>query len=40
MDWVTVVIETPRHSTGKYFYEISDKLFNGLNAHLVQFFPQ
>jgi inorganic pyrophosphatase len=25
MDWVTVVIETPRHSTGKYFYDEEDK---------------
>jgi inorganic pyrophosphatase len=27
MDLVTVVIETPRHSTGKYFYDREDKCF-------------
>lgn len=27
MDLVTVVIETPRHSTGKYFYDEKDKCF-------------
>ncbi|HZI53064.1 MAG TPA: inorganic diphosphatase [Chitinophagaceae bacterium] len=27
MDWVTVVIETPRHSIGKYFYDEEKQCF-------------